>query len=79
MQVRERLEREVRVDRLGAVAGEQREVVHFARRAGLDHQAGAGAQALVDQVLVDRAEVASSAGIATCCASTLRSDTIRML
>ena len=40
--------------RLRAVAAEQREVVHLARRAGLDHQAGRGAQALVHQVLVDR-------------------------
>ena len=28
--------------------------MHFARRAGLDHQAGGGAQALAHQVLVDR-------------------------
>ena len=40
--------------RLGAVARQHREVMNFARGAGLDHQAGAGAQALVDQVLVDR-------------------------
>ena len=40
------------MDRLGAVAGEQREVVDLARRAGLDDEAGAGAQALAHQVLV---------------------------
>ena len=40
---------------LGTVAGQQREVMHLARRAGLHHQAGAGAQASGDQVLVDRA------------------------
>ncbi len=37
---------------LGAVAGQHGEVVHLARAAGLHHQAGAGAQALADQVLV---------------------------
>ena len=48
----QRFHRQVRVDRLGAVAGEQGEVVHLACRAGLHHQPGAGAQAAVDQVLV---------------------------
>jgi hypothetical protein len=37
----------------GAVAGQHGEVVHFAGRAGLHHQAGGGAQALAHQVLVD--------------------------
>ena len=50
----QRLEREVRMHRLRAVAAEQREMVHFARAAGLDHEAGRGAQPLADQVLVDR-------------------------
>ena len=48
----QRLEREVRMDRLGAVAGEHGEVVHLARRAGLDHEAGAGAQAGAHQMVV---------------------------
>ena len=47
-------DREVRVHRFGAVAAEQREVMHLTRRAGLDDEAGRGAQALVDEVLVDR-------------------------
>ena len=51
---RERLEREIRMDRLGAVAREQREMVHFARRAGLDDEPGARAHALLHQVLVHR-------------------------
>ena len=34
----ERLEREVRIDGAGAVAEQQRAVVHFARVAGLDDQ-----------------------------------------
>jgi hypothetical protein len=41
------------VDGFGAVAGEQREMVHFARRTGLHHQAGTGAQSLADQMLVN--------------------------
>ncbi|MBK7742911.1 MAG: hypothetical protein IPI40_04150 [Betaproteobacteria bacterium] len=49
----QRLQREVGVDRLGTVARQQREVVDLARRAGLDHEAGAGAQALAHEVLVD--------------------------
>jgi hypothetical protein len=46
------LEREVRVERLGAVAGEHREVVHLARRTGLDHEADLGAQAGANQMVV---------------------------
>src|SRR5690606_40204536 len=48
------LERDVGVNRFRAVAGEHREVMDLARGAGLHHQAGAGAQALGEQVLVDR-------------------------
>ena len=40
------------MDRLGAVAGQQREVMHLARRAGFDHQSGRRAQAVGDQMLV---------------------------
>ena len=36
-------EGEIRVDRLGAVAGQHAEMVHFARLAGLDDDAGIGA------------------------------------
>ena len=39
----ERLEREVRVHRAGAVAEQQRTVVHFTRVAGFDDQRAAGA------------------------------------
>ena len=51
---RERFQRQVRVNRLGAVAGKQREMVDFARRAGLHDQARGRAQALFHQVLVHR-------------------------
>ena len=47
-------EGQVGVYRFGAVAAEQGEVMHLTGRAGLDDEAGAGAQALLDQVLVDR-------------------------
>ena len=52
----QRVEREIGMHRFGAVAAEQREMMHFARRAGFDDEAGRGAQALVDQVLVDRGQ-----------------------
>ena len=52
VQLGERFQREIRVDRLGAVTGEQCEMMHFARRSGLDDQPGAGAQTLAHQVLV---------------------------
>ena len=55
-QVEQRLEREVGMDRLGAVAGEHREVMDLARRAGLDHQPGGRAQAFANEVLVHRRE-----------------------
>ena len=50
----QRLEREIGIDRLGAVAGQAAEVMHFARLAGLDHEADRGAQALADQVMMHR-------------------------
>ncbi len=50
----QRLECEVRIDRLRAVAREHAEMVHLARLAGLHHKAGAGAQAAADQVMVHR-------------------------
>ena len=40
------------MDGLGAVAGEDGEVVHLARRAGLDDEAGGRAQALANEMLV---------------------------
>ena len=46
------LEREVRVHRAGAVAEEQRHVVHLARVARLDHDAHLSAGLLADQVVV---------------------------
>ena len=52
--VEHRLEGEVGVDRLGAVAGKAGEMVHLARLAGLDDEPDRGAQALADQVVVHR-------------------------
>ena len=48
----QRLQRQVRMHGLGAVAGEHGEVMHLARAGGLDHQAGGRAQALAHQVVV---------------------------
>ena len=48
------LERQVRVDRAGAVADEQRHVVHLAGVAALDDEADLGALLLADQVVVHR-------------------------
>jgi len=48
----DRLEREVRVDRTGAVAEQQRHVVHLARLASLEHQADLRAGLLADEVVV---------------------------
>ena len=45
--------RQTGMDGFGAIAREQREVMHLARRAGFHHQPGAGAQTLADQMLVD--------------------------
>ncbi len=50
----ERLEGEIGIDRLGAVAGEAGEVVNFARLAGFHDEADRGAQALADQMVMDR-------------------------
>ena len=41
------------MDRLGAIAGQHREVVHLARAAGFHHQPGGGAQPFMHQVVVD--------------------------
>jgi len=62
--MKQRLEREIRMHRFGPIAAEQSEMVHLARRAGLDHQARAGAQALATRCwwIADKA---SNAGIAT--------------
>ena len=46
------LERQIRVDRLRAVAGQAREVMHLARLAGLDDDAYRGAQAGADQMMM---------------------------
>ena len=48
----ERLEGEVGIDRAAAVADQQREMMHFARLAGFEHQADAGARAFADQVVM---------------------------
>ena len=49
----QRLERQVGVDRLGAIAGERAEMMDLARFAGLDDEADRGAEALADQVMMD--------------------------
>ena len=50
----ERGKGEIGVDRLRAVAGQRTEMMHLARLAGLDDDAGQGAQTLADQVMVHR-------------------------
>ena len=52
-QVLGRLDRQVRVHRRRAVADQQRDVMHLADVAGLDHQADLGAALLPDEVVVD--------------------------
>ncbi|OIQ78884.1 hypothetical protein GALL_394080 [mine drainage metagenome] len=54
-QLGDRLQRQVGMHRFGAVAGEHRHMVHFARAAGLDDQPGLRAQPQRDQVLMHRA------------------------
>ena len=46
------LEGEIRIDRLGAVAGQAGEVMHLARLAGFDDEPDRGAQAGADQMMV---------------------------
>ena len=48
-------EGEIGVDRLRAIAGQNRELVDLVRLAGFDDNADRGAQALADQVMMDRA------------------------
>ncbi|OIQ83878.1 hypothetical protein GALL_343050 [mine drainage metagenome] len=45
-------ERQPRTHGFGAIAGEQGEVMHFPRGAGIDHQACAGTQAGLDQMMM---------------------------
>ena len=53
-EVADRVEREVGVDRAGAVAEQQREVMHLARFAGLDDEPDARARLLAHEVVVHR-------------------------
>ena len=46
------LEGEIGIDRLRAVAGKRRELMHLVRLAGLDHQADRGPQAAADQMMM---------------------------
>ncbi len=75
----QRLEGEVGVDRLGAVAGQHAEMMHLARLAGLHDQTDRGPQPGADEVMVDagggeqRRESAMRSG------PTLRSDRMMML
>ena len=48
----QRLEGEIRIDRLGAVAGKAGEMMHLARLAGFDDKPDGGAQALADQMMM---------------------------
>ena len=48
----ERLEREIRIDRAGAVANQQRDVMHLARVARFEHQRATRPRALAHQVMV---------------------------
>jgi len=50
----QRLKGQIRIDRFGAIARQHAEMVHFARFAGLDHQAGLHSQALPNEVMVHR-------------------------
>ena len=52
--VGDRVERQIGVHRLGAVTGEQAEIMHAARFAGFDHKADLGPKSFADQVVVDR-------------------------
>ena len=52
----QRLESQVRIDRVGAVADQQTVVMHFARLAGFDHDTNARAQAVVDQMMMHGAD-----------------------
>ena len=54
MHVEHGVEGEVRVDGLGAVAGEAGEMVHLARLAGLDHEPDRGPKSLADKIVVHR-------------------------
>ena len=54
VQMLDRFQRQVRMDRFGAVAGEQRKMMNFARRARFDDQPGARAKPVADQVLMHR-------------------------
>ncbi len=51
-QLLQRLEGQIRIDRLRAVARQHGELMHLVRLAGLHHQADGRAQALLDQVMV---------------------------
>ena len=52
VQMLDRFQRQVRMDRFGAVASEQRKMMNFARRARFDDQPGARAKPVADQVLM---------------------------
>ena len=50
---RQRLKRQIRIDRFGAVAGETGEMMDLPRLAGFDHEADGGAKSLADEVMMD--------------------------
>ena len=50
----QRFEGHIGIDRLGAISGQDAEMMHFARLAGLHNQPSLHAQALADQVVMHR-------------------------
>ena len=54
-QILDQVEGEPGIDRLRAIAGEHAEMVDLTRLAGLQHEAGLHAQALADEMMMDRA------------------------
>ena len=53
-ELQQRFQRQIWMYRFRTIAAEQGEVMHLARAAGFHHQPGAGAQALVRQMLMNR-------------------------
>jgi hypothetical protein len=54
VQIGQRFERQIGIDRAGAVADQQAEMMRLAGFAGFDHQAALRARAFADQVMMHR-------------------------
>ena len=74
----ERLERQIRIDGAATVADEQREMMHLARFAGFEHEADLAARALRGSDDDAGRPPPAARESARVCASTPRSDRIRM-